>query len=1028
MENIVNKIIEILDEYSKNENYIIDNYTTQQKINFLNFINDNTDEFVEIVEQKNLKFMDDIKIFKPNEALNILLKKDKIDSNKFLDNILIRNLDDEGKFKLIEQKADKINDDDFFIRILKEKKDSLEKDVIILIVNNIKNDEKRFEILEEINESVYFAYYIVSSINDDKFKLKYIKENQRFDIYYWKEIVTSITDDEMKYNLALEYRNIIGESNFLDILASLKSDEKKIDLILYNTLKISWDSKSKLIKSIKDVELRFSISVSEALKEKNYGWLEEVINHDDEIIKSKTINYALLNFYSKNNSLNLENLIFFVEKFGNVACRYLSNENVKKIINSDKEIFNKFLEIFNKEEFLKLNESVVDSVYDSIIQRIFRNSNIENIFYLFQELNLLVESNDKEGLIKRLKQIKNTGLVDFEKYNININELVNNLLYAENRKESLAVLRNITEEYLIKSRNKYFEERKQNLTSDLSLEIRYDKKTFVNKILSTNSIDSIIKILDEIDIKFLNEESINLLKDKELLIECLNFKKDPLHSQVNFSRIKDYLKVLNSIFGILYEKEYQNLNKIMKLDEPLKNESYVTNFNNINKENLIKIMCEVDIEQLQKRLFNNQFLYNELLNILKKYKILGWGNTFDKILEEAKIEYDQSTVSALLSYFYKFYPVLLEKQKNGEIKSITLLNLMDEISIYGSFSNQYKILLGKEDYNLYAKNPAPLSAPITKEERLEVIPEKIKIMFNRKYITVPTIDEQISLDNQKSLCVCIGNVSEPINLTYGERTGACMRVGGLGDTLFEFCLKNENGFHVRITNPENGALVSRVSGFRNGNTVFLNQLRYSLDEQYDNEDLVETIKKVAEILIEKTRQSEYPIENIIISKDYAMEKYKKGFVNLGRNIKIGYDHFYSDVNEHNAILLASAKGNSLLELKLTPENAERYEVLRAKIKCLTQSDEIVSNINRIHLIDSLLKKIDVSEVELEYTNLSINKLYIGEDWYIALDENNNIIKEFYIDRGLNKTLEEMNSVKNNLINNTTIIEERNFVI
>ena len=149
---------------------------------------------------------------------------------------------------------------------------------------------------------------------------------------------------------------------------------------------------------------------------------------------------------------------------------------------------------------------------------------------------------------------------------------------------------------------------------------------------------------------------------------------------------------------------------------------------------------------------------------------------------------------------------------------------------------------------------------------------------------------------------------------------------------------------------------------------------------------------------------------------------------MGRNIKIGYDHFYSDVNEHNAILLASAKGNSLLELKLTPENAERYEVLRTKIKCLTQSDEIVSNINRIHLIDSLLKKIDVSEVELEYTNLSINKLYIGEDWYIALDKNNNIIKEFYIDRGLNKTIEEMNSVKNNLINNPTIIEEGNFVL
>ena len=49
-------------------------------------------------------------------------------------------------------------------------------------------------------------------------------------------------------------------------------------------------------------------------------------------------------------------------------------------------------------------------------------------------------------------------------------------------------------------------------------------------------------------------------------------------------------------------------------------------------------------------------------------------------------------------------------------------------------------------------------------------------------------------------------------------------------------------------------------------------------------------------------------------------------------------------------------------------------------------------------------------------NLNIDKLYYGEDWYIALDSNNEIIEEFYIERGDQRVYDEVNETKNKILN------------
>lgn len=110
---------------------------------------------------------------------------------------------------------------------------------------------------------------------------------------------------------------------------------------------------------------------------------------------------------------------------------------------------------------------------------------------------------------------------------------------------------------------------------------------------------------------------------------------------------------------------------------------------------------------------------------------------------------------------------------------------MEVAGVYDSSSYKYEILFGRENSKLLVHNPPANSASMSKNLRLENAIYYINIMYKRKYITVPPIDEDISI-NGKNININLGNFTDMINLTYGERTGSCMRIGGTGATLFDF--------------------------------------------------------------------------------------------------------------------------------------------------------------------------------------------------------------------------------------------------
>jgi hypothetical protein len=220
-----------------------------------------------------------------------------------------------------------------------------------------------------------------------------------------------------------------------------------------------------------------------------------------------------------------------------------------------------------------------------------------------------------------------------------------------------------------------------------------------------------------------------------------------------------------------------------------------------------------------------------------------------------------------------------------------------------------------------------------------------------------------------------------------------MRVLGAGYSLFKFCLEDDNGFHIQFTDPDTVEFVSRVSGFRNGNTVFLNQLRFSKSAKYSNVNIVEACKLIATEIIDSTKDSSTPVENVFISGDYSMKSSKLKPIKLGvSDIKKGLNttNFWSDVNVNNAILLASANPEKgVLPIKLGSEyNRDRYDVMRIRPTMYVGMDGLEKMLH-IELLDQYLSGVEIGDLIISEHN-DILFCYVGEDWYIKVNSDNTI--------------------------------------
>jgi len=258
-------------------------------------------------------------------------------------------------------------------------------------------------------------------------------------------------------------------------------------------------------------------------------------------------------------------------------------------------------------------------------------------------------------------------------------------------------------------------------------------------------------------------------------------------------------------------------------------------------------------------------------------------------------------------------------------------------------------------------------------------------------------------------------------LVSGIDTDSCFRIFGNDNDFLHYCALDKNGFVIKITD-EFGNFIGRASGFRNGNCVFINQLRTIYDEGgnnyhgiYDNEtnDIIETFKRACLDIVNTSLNNDeekIKIEFIFVTQSYALDSYESNVPddvsdeigcdpmdtdsydwddffdstdNLENDVDDGY--FNTDYGDYPLICMATSM-DDISKIKISDiekgDVPALYERKRNKIIVTnTIGEDIIRKVNKIKAIksyDDMEEKFEILDIAMGAT------VFVGDNWYIVL--------------------------------------------
>lgn len=980
--------------------------------------------------------------YKNDEALGLLKQISNYDN--VLGAAAISSLSDDS-IKI--QYLDKVSYDDIRMTIIlsfREDKDKIDclgkvenEDYRFLIISSLETVENKIGCLDKLKSNERKAE-IIAKFSHDEDKIKSL--NSITGDFYKAQIISDFDSDEKKIPYLDE---IQGDNERTKIVSSFK---KNIDKIRYldkiqddyerMTIVSFFEEDEDKIKGLDKIakdHYRASIISDFKSKEKKIEALSKIkdgsaltdainsIGTDDELSELlKGMNFEYYPAYEKIKKPTP------VDDKTLLRLTYEQDEMFRSVLENE-EALNKFMEFFKTlKESSVIDKSNMDSILEAVILKEFsqKQADIWNIFSTIKGMadrkevdditrelyNILRYSENTKNLVGAdLEKFKNEYILDSESLKKFVIDLVSG--DADTKKTVLDRLRKITSQYINLKIEDYKIGRKKELYGLLDIDRKIDRNFLIKNVIENNDLMTLTNLIK----RFYPDR---LTPDIESALEYRI--TDPKNAP---REVKAYFKEINNIFVDLYNNHYKELCESFKRDgvEEIKYDENIKS-DNSSAINLLFSSTDNLNEICRLCLHGNPLEYDRVINLIKKHHLMGLGNNFSKLFEKIGISFNSFDVISNISKVAK-------KLGKMDIEEIEKMKLIDVLTFVSPIE-ELERLLGEENASLIVRNPIPNAASLTSGARINKVSEYINKMYEKRVVNVPTIDTNYTLESGKKMNVQVGNFTNPINLTYGERTGACMRIGGAGRELFDFCLENTAGFHIKFSS-EIGEFVSRVSGFRVGNTLFLNELRNSCLEGFNNQDVIEACQRIAKDIIEESKKSEYPIENVVVSDDFAL-KGSKSFINL--DVSLGKDGVktpgYYDVKPDKCVLLATSNSDNtrkFVPFKDTP--MPEYDVLRDKVQYMSDSDEIKSSINRIHMINEVLdgkELLELSHFEEDEEKKYIDA-FVGEDFYVAVDKDGNI--EDYImpntkdmERANKEVRESLNRLKDAI--NRTVLENR----
>ena len=831
-----------------------------------------------------------------------------------------------------------------------------------------------------------------------------------------REILMSMDIDDINIKCSLNFNNNeyeLVEKYLIEKINSIDADKLFISAFESNLFLGSNIIKCMLDKSPKFVEKYISYIIHNDLSP-NLFKLDNFINSIEQVY-----------------SIPKENIIELSKLYGNNVIKLLETPSILELLRKDIGTIKKFVEIFKKRN---LDVTTLMAINSSLQQTIYTKTNPEDID-LYTNMMAAIQRGITEDEISLFISIlckKNTYMG--KEMNFEDSEL--DELYKTNKQRFLRVLiekikqnQNIYGPVLNQITSNYIKERRSEVENsldiykDTNIGFRYKKiqqlHNAIFEYLLEKEPNKILSFLSKIGITDLDKNTLVLLRYKDpkmfdendlLLIKknipVLKKKLTPLFETISPNKI-------DSKFLERVEKEPDIPERIISQDDNSK----------INFEIFYKIIEDENV-------------YNALIQTLNKLKFLDWGEIFNKTIDNLSIGESNPNEYNFINAFYTIYHLeMKEQQKQREEIIKEEIKLMkaagktdDEIKKYiaykeneplkitfsaykilkysvmfSSMSNCYKVIFGLEDYDLIKRNPGPNSAyKGTQQQRLDYNVNLYLEMMEKDEVTIPSFIKVHEYEDKEKrpLQVIVGCKADSRNLTHGERTGACMRAYGHANDLFEFTNTDPRGFHITFVDPVTGEYISRVSGFRNGNTVCFNQLRCSVNQElYTDKDIVEACMDIAQELIELSKDSEMPIENVICSPTYALE-YAETQTIRGDYIGDGVYSGYKDVSNNAVVMATIGENGQNVPVKANGTNQPKYKCCRLPARIYKKeeiNEDIKILIQRVNAIKDCLEHKELKDyymsIDFDEDILTSRFEYaiIGQDYYVALQTNGTII-------------------------------------